>query len=266
MVAPDKYTAERITWIHPWAPNLFSFRLTRDRSFRFTPGQFARLGLPKPDPDNPKNPSGTRIVWRAYSILSASYDEQFEFYSIVIPGGDFTSELARLKVGDTVLVERINYGFLSCDRFAPGEDLWLLATGTGLAPFLSILWEPKTWDDYRRLILVHSVRYPNELAYQSTIEGFRTQERFRAHAGKLRYVPVVTRRRADGALPRRIPALIESGELESHVGLPLTKERARVMICGNPDMITETRRLLAARGLATSRRGIPGQLAVENYW
>jgi ferredoxin--NADP+ reductase len=266
VVAPDKYTAEKILWIHPWAPNLFSFRLSRYAGFRFTPGQFARLGVAKPDPDNPKNPSGTRIVWRAYSIVSASYDEHLEFYSIVIPGGDFTSELSRLKTGDTVYVEKMNYGFLTCDRFEQGKDLWLLATGTGLAPFLSILWEPKTWDDYENLIVVHSVRYPNELAYQQTIEGFRTHAQFRAHAAKLRYAQVVTRARVDGALAERIPALIDSGRLESHVGLPLDLTRSRVMICGNPEMVTDTRKRLTARGFATSRRGVPGQLAVENYW
>jgi len=266
MVAPDKYTAEKILWIHPWAPNLFSFKLTRYAGFRFTPGQFARLGVSKADTDNPKSPAGKRIVWRAYSIVSASYDEHLEFYSIVVPGGDFTSELAHLKVGDTVLVEKMNYGFLTCDRFEQGKDLWLLATGTGLAPFLSILWEPKTWDEYENLILVHCVRYPNELAYQEMIEGYRAREPFRRHARKLRYVPVVTRAEIAGSLSQRIPALIDGGVLERQVGLPFDLARSRVMICGNPEMVTETRKRLTARGLATSRRGVPGQLAVENYW
>jgi ferredoxin--NADP+ reductase len=266
MVAPDRYTAERIQWIHPWAPNLFSFKLSRYAGFRFTPGQFARLGISKPDPDNPKSPSGSRIVWRAYSIVSASYAEHLEFYSIVVPGGDFTSELSRLKVGDTVFVEKMNYGFLTCDRFEKGKDLWLLATGTGLAPFISILWEPRTWDDYETLILVHSVRYPNELAYQEVIEGFRNHELFRPRAHKLRYVRVVTRTELPGVLTQRIPALIDNGKLETYVNLKFDRERSRVMICGNPEMVTDTRKRLTARGLATSRRGIPGQLAVENYW
>ncbi len=99
MVAPDKYTAEKILWIHPWAPNLFSFRLTRFKGFRFTPGQFARLGVKKPDPNNPKNPSGEKIAWRAYSIVSADYDEHLEFYSIVVPGGEFTHANA-IKLAD----------------------------------------------------------------------------------------------------------------------------------------------------------------------
>ncbi|HXF46888.1 MAG TPA: ferredoxin--NADP reductase [Burkholderiaceae bacterium] len=265
-MAEAKYTAERILWIRPWAPNLFSFRLTRPADFHFVPGQFARLGVKKPDPDNPKNPRGEKIVWRAYSIASARDAHFLEFFSIVIPAGEFTSELARLSVGGTVYVDKLNYGFFTTDRFAGGTDLWMLSTGTGLAPFLSILWEPDIWAAYENLIVVHSVRYPNELAYADQIAAYRDDPRWRAHGHKLRYVPVVTRAPAAGALASRIPALIESGALEAHVGLPLDPERGRVMVCGNPDMIAAARKVLGVRGFSTSRRGKPGQLAVENYW
>ncbi len=230
MVAPDKYTAEKILWIRPWAPNLFSFRLTRFAGFRFVPGQFARLGVKKPDPNNPKNPTGEKIAWRAYSIVSADYDEHLEFYSIVVPG------------------------------------LWMLSTGTGLAPFISMLWDPRTWELYENLVLVHSVRYPNELAYAETIEGIRRHELFAPMAHKLHYVQAVTRAAVPGALCRRIPAAIDDGSLERHAGLPLEHARSRIMICGNPEMVDDTRKLLAARGYTTSRRGAPGHLAVENYW
>ena len=266
MPSPDKYTAEKILWIHPWAPNLFSFRLTRYRGFRFVPGQFARLGVKKPDPDNPKNPSGEKIAWRAYSIVSADFDEHLEFYSIVVPGGEFTSELARLKVGDTVYVEKTNYGFMTADRFESGKDLWLLSTGTGLAPFLSMLWDLKNWEQYEHIIVVHSVRYPNELAYADAIAAFRTHPAFAGQGHKLHYVPVVTRTPVEGALNARITGLIDSGALESHLGLMLDRDRARIMICGNPEMVDATRKLLGARGFTTSRRGQPGNMAVENYW
>ncbi len=266
MVAPDKYTAEKILWIHPWAPNLFSFRLTRFKGFRFTPGQFARLGVKKPDPNNPKNPSGEKIAWRAYSIVSADYDEHLEFYSIVVPGGEFTSELSRLKVGDTVYVEKMNYGFLTTDRFENGADLWMLSTGTGLAPFISILWDLKAWESYENLIVVHSVRYPNELAYADTIEGFRRHEYFTPMASKLHFVQAVTRAAVPGTLSSRIPAAIEDGSLEKTVGLPFDQQRSRFMICGNPEMVDDTRKLLTSRGYTTSRRGAPGHMAVENYW
>jgi ferredoxin--NADP+ reductase len=266
MVSPDKYTAEKIEWIHPWAPNLFSFRLTRFTGFRFTPGQFARLGVKKPDPNNPKNPSGEKIVWRAYSIVSADYDEHLEFYSIVVPGGEFTSELARLKVGDTVYVEKTNYGFLTLDRFEQGADLWMLATGTGLAPFISMLWDPRTWDLYQNLIVVHSVRYPNELAYADTIEAFREHELFADMAHKLHYAQAITRGKVPGSLDKRIPASLEDGSLEQCIGQRLDQQRSRIMICGNPEMVDDTRKLLASRGYTTSRRGAPGHMAVENYW
>ncbi len=252
MVSPDKYTAEKILWIHPWAPNLFSFRLTRFKGFRFVPGQFARLGVKKPDPNNPKNPSGEKIAWRAYSI--------------VVPGGEFTSELSRLKVGDTVYVEKTNYGFLTLDRFEGGADLWMLSTGTGLAPFVSMLWDPRTWELYENLVVVHSVRYPNELAYAETIEAFRSHELFAPMSHKLHYLQAVTRAAVPGALGSRIPSAIADASLEQHVGLQLDHARSRIMICGNPEMVDDTRKLLAGRGYTTSRRGAPGHLAVENYW
>ena len=259
MTAAPKFTPETLVSVRPWAPNLFSFTLTRDPAFHFTAGQFARLGVKRAGPDNPKNPSGEKIVWRAYSVASPSHVPALEFFSVVVPHGEFTSELARLRPGATVYLERINYGFLTLDRFEPAPDLWLLCTGTGLAPFLSILGEPNTWTAFQNLILVHSVSYPNELAYRDAIAAMN-------RAGRLRYVPVVTRRRQAGALGKRVPALLESGVLEDHVGLRIDPTASRVLICGNPDMITATRRLLAARGLAPSRRGRPGQLAVENYW
>lgn len=257
MSNPDKYTSETITEIHAWTPNLFSFRTTRFRGYRFIPGQFARLGLPGDD---------GKIIWRAYSIVSASYDEHLEFFSIVVPGGEFTSRLARLKVGDQVLVEKMNYGFLTTDRFAGGRDLWMLSTGTGVAPFVSILFEASTWENFDRIVLVHSVRQAAELAYGDTVERFREHEYFGHLADKLVYVPVVTREAYDGALAHRIPALLDNGELEARVGFGLDPERSRIMICGNPEMVEETRAWFTGRGYQVSRRGQPGHLALENLW
>lgn len=258
MSAP-KFTPEKVLSIRPWAPNLFSFRMTRDPAFEFVPGQFARIGVRRAEPPGADPTTRERIVWRAYSVASAREADFLEFFSIVIPGGEFTSELARLRVGDTVYLERLNYGFLTLDRFDPARDLWMLCTGTGLAPFLSILNEATTWNDYQNLIVVQSVRYPNELAYAETLRALSGRAR-------LHYVPVVTRRTVATALDKRVPALLESGALESRVQLPIDAIASRVLICGNPDMIGGTRKLLAARGLAPSRRGNPGHLAVENYW
>src|SRR5512134_517497 len=167
-MSDDKYTTERITAVRPWTENLFSFRTTRDRGYRFVPGQFARLGVP--------GAAEGSIVWRAYSIASASYDEHLEFFSVVVPGGAFTGRLATLKEGDAIHVERKSYGFLTTDRFRAGRDLWMLATGTGLAPFLSILREFETWESYDNLVLVQSVRTQQELAYEELIRGFDRSE------------------------------------------------------------------------------------------
>jgi ferredoxin/flavodoxin---NADP+ reductase len=260
----EKYTAERITWLHAWAPNLFSFRLTRHRGFRFVPGQFARLGVTKAD---------GRIAWRAYSMVSADYDEHLEFFSIVVPGGEFTSELASLRVGDTVLVEKASFGFLTLDRFEGGRDLWMLATGTGLAPFVSILFDPRTWERFERLIVVHSVRYANELAYAETLDDLRRHELFAPMASKLTCVAAITRGELQPGittpaptLRARIPAALADGSLERTAGVRLDPQRARIMICGNPEMVDATRKQLAAMGYVTSRRVAPGHVAVENYW
>lgn len=257
MSNPDKYTTETITEIRSWTPHLFSFKTTRFQGFRFIPGQFARLGIPGAD---------GKIIWRAYSIVSASYDEHLEFYSIVVPGGEFTSRLATFKVGDPLFVEKMNYGFLTTARFEQGRDLWMLSTGTGLAPFISILMELDTWENYDRLILVHSVREPRELAYADTVDALKHHEYFGAFGHKLAYVPVVTREPMEGLLKDRIPTLLTSGELEARAGVKLDHERSRVMICGNPDMVEDTRNWFVDRGYSLSRRGAPGHLAVENLW
>lgn len=264
----DKVTRQRITSIHRWSDHLFSFRITRDRAYRFTPGQFARIGVYRDDTLGARR--GPRFIWRAYSIVSADYDDHLEFYSIVVPDGDFTTQLARLRVGDELLIERRPYGFLTLDRFENGRDLWMLSSGTGIAPFLSILHDLGAWEQYERLILVHSVRQAHELVYRETVDAFRTHEVFGPELGadpdKLVYVPIVTRERIRGALHARIPALLANGELEAAAGVRLDPARSRLMVCGNPDMVDDIRVHLAHAGYAVSRRGQPAQVAVENYW
>lgn len=254
----DKYTVERITEVRPWTESLFSFRTTRDRGYRFVPGQFARIGVSG-------NAEGS-TVWRAYSIASAAHDEHLEFFSVVVPGGAFTSKLSKLREGDPIYVERKSYGFLTTDRFVAGRDLWMLATGTGLAPFLSILHDFHTWESYDNLILVQSVRTQLELAYEDLIQGFDKTEYYAEFAHKLRYARIVTREPVPGALTERVTKLLASGVLEQNVGLKLDHDRSRIMLCGNPEMVEDSRKLLVERGFRLSRRGEPGHLAVENYW
>ena len=251
----EKYTIERITDLHRWTPTLFSFRTTRDQGFRFIPGQYARLGLPD---------SNGKLVWRPYSMVSAAYDDHLEFFSIIIPDGEFTSLLKKSAVGDQILVDKTSYGFLTTDRFRNGGDLWLLATGTGLAPFISILHDPAVWDSYHRIILVHSVRTADELAYRSTLTTLQQHPLIGERAAHLIYIPVITRERTENSLSQRIPALIESGELEARAGVRFNHDDSRIMICGNPDMVSDTRNQFKTMNYTLSKRREAGQLVIEN--
>jgi len=253
----EKFTRQRLLEVQTLTPNLFTLRTSRDPGFRFSAGQFARLGVRKP--------SGC-IVWRAYSMVSAPHDEFLDFFSIVVPDGEFTSELSRLEVGDELLIDKQAFGFLTLDRFPDGRDLWLLATGTGLAPFLSILQDFEAWQRFERIILVYSVREARELAYQQLIAELPQREYLEGLGHKLTYLPVVTREQVPGALHGRITTLIESGELERAADLQLVPEHSRIMLCGNPQMIEDTRAVLKARDLNLAMTRRPGQVAVENYW
>ncbi|MBV8680986.1 MAG: ferredoxin--NADP reductase [Aquitalea sp.] len=259
MAAPaaEKFTRQTILSLLRWSDKLLSFRLSRPESWRFVPGQFARLGLPL---------ENGGMVWRAYSMTSASWDEHLEFFSIVVPDGLFTSRLARLQVGDEVLLDNKANGFFTVDRLPDGDDLWLLATGTGLAPYLSILQQPEVWQRFARIVLVHCVRDVSELAYRAEIAALRQHPLWQEWGERLQYVPVVTRHAEAGMLQQRIPALLASGELAEAAGLPLTVEHSRFMICGNPAMVEDTHRQLMKMGFRLSRLSAPGHLVLENGW
>lgn len=253
----EKFTRQTLLDVTPLTPNLFTLRTTRDPGFRFRAGQFARLGVTKADGS---------VVWRAYSMVSSPHDDFLEFFSIVVPDGEFTSELSRLREGDTLLIDRQAFGFLTLDRFVDGRDLWMLSTGTGIAPFLSILQDFEVWEKFERIILVYSVREARELAYQQLIEGLTERDYLADYAGKLLFLPTVTREQRPGALTGRITQLIDDGKLEQAAGLEMTPEHSRVMLCGNPQMIDDTRQMLKQRDMHLSLSRRPGQVAVENYW
>lgn len=256
-VTQEKFTRQRITDLHTWTPSLFSFRCTRDTGFRFTAGQFARLGVRK---------ANGSIVWRGYSMVSSPFDEFLEFFSIVVPGGEFTSQLSQLTVGDEILIEKQAHGFLTLDRFVDGESLWLLSTGTGVALFLSMLQDFEIWRRFERIVLVYSVRYAAELAYKDLLNEVLTREYVAEYAHKFTFVPVVTREDVAGCLGVRITDLLISGGLEKHVGLSMTAQSSRVMLCGNPEMVEDCRVLLQKRDMQLSLTRKPGAVAVENYW
>ncbi|HEX4856523.1 MAG TPA: ferredoxin--NADP reductase [Limnobacter sp.] len=263
----DKYTRETITSMRVWVPGkLFSFTCTRPPGFRFTAGQFARLGV-----DNTLGlPNEKEIIWRAYSMVSGPYDEHLEFFSIVVPEGAFTSHLSQLGEGSSLYVDKTPFGFLTTARFETGRDLWLLGSGTGLAPFLSILHDPQTWEQFENVVLVHSARTAEELVYQEVIRNFAEHPVLGEMVDRLEkrffYVPVVTREKVDGCLEERITSLLQKGSLAEYTGLRIQPEQSRFMICGNPDMVSDVRKVLKSQGYNPARRNSPGEIAVENYW
>lgn len=266
-MAEEKFTIETITGITDWVDGkLFSFTCTRPSGYRFTAGQFARLGVEnRLNLDNEPD-----IIWRAYSMVSGPYDEQLEFFSIVVPDGAFTSHLSQLKVGDSIYIDKTNFGFLTTARFESGNDLWLLSSGTGLAPFLSILLDPKAWEQFNRIILVHSARTHDELVYQKFINEFPEHPIMSELVEDLKerffYVPVVTREPSEKGLSARINHLLESGALSEFTGIPISLEDSRFMICGNPQMVKDVRKQLKSQGFKPARQSAPGEIAVENYW
>lgn len=256
-LAVAKWRLERVVSIRHWTSMLCSFRLSRADGFTFVPGHYARLGLLD---------SAGNAVWRPFSMVSGAEDDHLEFLAVLVAGGEFSSRLGALKVGDAVLVEKRSYGFLTVDQLAPGDDLWMLASGTGLGPFISILRDPASWRSFDHLILVHSVRRVEDLAYRQEIEALRHGAIAAGARADLRYLPVVTRDRQPGLLQARIPQLIVDGRLERSVAIALEMSHSRVMVCGNPDLTRDMRSLLVARGFAASRRGALGQMAFEKYW
>ena len=267
-----------------WTPNLFSFTVSRPDSFKFTAGQFVRLGVNPSqlkyykqlsavtdydeDDDEELNEALNEDIFRAYSIVSSPFDEVLEFFSIVIPDGAFTSQLQHLEVGDELLLNTMPFGFLTLARYQKPlpKDLWLLATGTGLAPFLSMLQDLKTWEDYEHILLAYSARSTEELAYIDKIESL--QEDFGSlvdNPAKLIFIPIVTREAVEGALTERLPKLLLDGALQERAGIALDVDSTHVMLCGNPDMVEDTKETLKSLGLVMNRRG-EGNIAVENYW
>ncbi|MBI4984439.1 MAG: ferredoxin--NADP reductase [Rhodocyclales bacterium] len=250
----ERWTRERVLWIGRWGEGLLSFRTSRPAGYRFVAGRYARLGLAD---------AAGGGVWRPFSMVSAPDDPYLEFLVVLVPGGEFSQRLEKVREGDDILVERLNYGFLTVDQLAPGKDLWLLASGTGVGPFVSILRDARTWQDFEHLVLAHSVRRAADLAYRDALAGLGSPA---GAAARLHYLPIVTREQIPGLLHARIPSAFADGGLERQAGMTLDVSRSRVMVCGNPDLTREMRVLLAARGFVANRRGAPGQMTFEKYW
>ncbi|AME23504.1 MULTISPECIES: ferredoxin--NADP reductase [Burkholderiaceae] len=240
--------------VHHWTDTLFSFTCTRDSAFRFENGQFTMVGL---------EVDGKPLL-RAYSLASANYEEHLEFLSIKVQDGPLTSRLQHLKVGDPVLIGKKPVGTLVADNLLPGKTLWLLSTGTGLAPFMSIIKDPDVYDRFDKIVLTHTCRFVDELAYKDFItEHLPAHE----HLGeliqeKLVYYPTVTRE--EFANRGRITDLIETKKLFSDLDVaPFSVENDRVMLCGSPHMLRDTRQILDEMGFQEGSNNHPGHYVVE---
>ena len=246
---------ETVTQVHHWNDSLFSFRTTRDPGFRFESGHFVMLGL---EVDG-------RPLLRAYSIASPSWEEHLEFFSIKVQNGPLTSRLQHLKVGDKVLVSRKPTGTLLVHDLKPGKHLYLLSSGTGLAPFMSIIQDPETYERFDKIVVTHGVRRVSDLAYRDFITSHLREQEWLGDLvrEKLIYFPTVTRE--DFENQGRLTDLLANGELAKRAGLPpIDPAHDRFMICGSAPMLKDLSDLLDQRGFAISPRvGEPGDYVIE---
>jgi ferredoxin--NADP+ reductase len=245
---------EQVTSVHHWTDSLFSFTATRNPAFRFRSGQFAMIGLEV----------GGRPLLRAYSMASANHEEQLEFFSIKVPDGPLTSRLQHLQVGDSILVNGKPTGTLILDNLLLGRNLYLMATGTGLAPFLSIIKDPDTYERYEKIVLVHGCRHVAELAYEKLITEELPRHEFLGElvSGQLVYYPTVTREPFKNR--GRLTDLITSNKLFDEIGLPpLSIDHDRVMMCGSPSMLADLVTILKSRDFEEGNHSTPGHYVIE---
>ncbi len=245
---------ERVLEVHHWSDTLFTIKATRDRSLRFRNGEFAMMGI---------EVEGKPLL-RAYSMASANYEDHLEFYSIKVQQGPLTSRLQHIKQGDQLLVSKKPTGTLLWDRLRPGRQLYLLSTGTGLAPFLSIIKDPEVYENFEKVILVHGCRYINELTYQRLItHELKHNEYFgESVREKLIYYPAVTREPFKNY--GRITSLLKSGKLMEDIDMPkLNLDDDRFMLCGSPAMLNNLTAILDDLGFSETRRDDIGEYVIE---
>ena len=248
------FNEEKVTSVHHWTERLFSFTTTRGTSLRFQNGHFTMIGL---------RVNGKPLL-RAYSVVSANYEEHLEFLSIKVQDGPLTSRLQHIQVGDSVIVGNKPTGTLLIDYLLPAKRLYLMGSGTGLAPFMSIIRDPATYERFEQVVLVHGVREVAELAYHDTITQELPKHEFLGEmvSKQLRYYPTVTREafRNTG----RITDLLDSGKMFSDLGLPnINPAEDRVMICGSPALLKDLKALLEVRGFKEGNTTKPGDYVIE---
>ena len=233
-----------------WTDLLYSLRIEASID-PFVAGQYGRLGLEIDD----------QIVGRPYSFVNAPHESILEFYSITVSEGPLSPKLAQLKKGDAVYIDKRANGFFTLNEVPDGRDMWMLATGTALGPFLSILNSDEVWHRFENIVLVHAVRFANELTYQEMIQDIHSK-----YHDRFQMIPFVSREKTDFALNGRIPAAIKNGQLEEKANMQISAKFSQVMMCGNPQMLIDTRNALKEKGLKKNLRRSPGQITTESYW
>lgn len=233
-----------------WSENLFSLKIDADVD-PFTAGQFTSLAL---DID------GERIA-RPYSYLSSPEQRPVEFFLYAATGGILSNAMLKLKPGDSIWIKQGANGFFTLDEVPVAKNLWMLGTGTGIAPFLSILNTDEPWQRFEHIVLVHAVRTIADLRYQEIVQSL-----LQKYGERFRFQAFISREERPGTIHGRIPAAIDNGELEKSVDLKLALEDSQIMLCGNPDMVKDSIECLKARGFTKNRRRTPGQITAENYW
>ena len=249
-----KWLAGKVIENRHWSGTLFSLRTDGPR-LAFEAGQFVRIAL-----DVREGDAASRVA-RPFSFVNPPEDPLLEFYGVIVPQGPLSPHLAQLKAGDTLYVAPNPAGFLVLSEVPDAATLWLVSTGTGIAPFLSILRSATPWQRFRNVVLVHAVRYAKELVYRDIIEALLDKRK-----SAFRYVTFVSRETAPGSLAGRIPAAVLDGRLEAAAGLQLAAETSQVLLCGNPAMLKDTASALAERGMRKHRRRSPGHVTVESFW
>ncbi|WP_150140648.1 ferredoxin--NADP reductase [Candidatus Enterovibrio escicola] len=235
---------------HHWNKNLFSLVLDADVT-SFIAGQFTKLGL---EIDG-------KLIQRAYSYVNAPNSRNLEIYATRVVNGLLSPKLHALEISESVMITKEAYGFFTLDEIPQGKHLWMISTGTALGPFLSILQQEYVWQRFRKVILIHAVRFSADLSYQSKINALKQR-----YSGQLIVQPFVSRELESGALSGRITHALNNGMLERRVGFTLSPDQSQVMLCGNPQMVKEVRLLLINKGLKKNLRRIPGHVTIEQYW
>lgn len=255
---------EKIRKIHWWTEHLLSFSVTRPSALQYVPGQYARIAIQM----------GNQLIWRPFSFVSVPTQDFLEFLAVMVPGGLFTEQLRHIDDDDTIWVAHEHYGFMTPDRFEDGSVLWLIATGTGIGAYVSMLRDPDIWPRYQHIVLVHGVRLPEQLVYRRELLAMQSAYRTQPGRARLTLLACISGTidqetiATDGyrIIPARISTALDSGMMEAVAGSDISPGSSRVMLCGNPAMIDDMRKRLHLRGLVPCRKQQPGQFLTENYW